>query len=459
MALARGDACKGARRADLPPVDKSERWTGIDELTDSPDRPEAARHITLTSHPRPGRRSRPKIVWGAATPAARGPVIGTLRRCQPAQRDRRPFRLLCALPGARGRVGQPQRAAPAGPHRHRAGGGDRAPSAVGRRPRRSSRSIPTATSSARRSPTCSPQGWDIRPTIAVTRARLTVPELKHAVRFERAAAGRADRHRERRGQLHQGRARAGLVPAGGRRALRRQRGEPAAPPVRADRRHVPRARDAARPQGVPAADRRPDRLHLRRRPAALADPARELACRVHDECNGSDVFGSDICTCRPYLVHGIEVCIATAQAGGAGLIVYNRKEGRALGEVTKFLVYNARKRQTRRRPRGRLLRAHRVRRRRPGRALPGADAGRAALARHHPDPPPGLDEQPEIRRDGALRHRGGRARADPGRSDPRGRAGSRWTPRRPPATTRETVPSEAELAATKGRALEDYGAS
>ena len=79
--------------------------------------------------------------------------------------------------------------------------------------------------------------------------------------------------------------------------------------------------------------------------ATLADPATELACRVHDECNGSDVFGSDICTCRPYLVHGIEVCIATAQAGGAGLIVYNRKEGRALGEVTKFLVYNARKRQ------------------------------------------------------------------------------------------------------------------
>ena len=34
-----------------------------------------------------------------------------------------------------------------------------------------------------------------------------------------------------------------------------------------------------------------------------------------------------------------------AQAGGVGLVVYNRKEGRALGEVTKFLVYNARKRQ------------------------------------------------------------------------------------------------------------------
>jgi GTP cyclohydrolase II len=66
---------------------------------------------------------------------------------------------------------------------------------------------------------------------------------------------------------------------------------------------------------------------------------------VHDECNGSDVFGSDICTCRPYLIHGIEECVRSGQSGGLGVIVYNRKEGRALGEVTKFLVYNARKRQ------------------------------------------------------------------------------------------------------------------
>ncbi|MEM1007823.1 MAG: GTP cyclohydrolase II [Myxococcota bacterium] len=78
---------------------------------------------------------------------------------------------------------------------------------------------------------------------------------------------------------------------------------------------------------------------------AIPDPNKPLAVRVHDECNGSDVFGSDICTCRPYLVHGIEVCIQTAQQGGSGIIVYFRKEGRALGEVTKFLVYNARKRQ------------------------------------------------------------------------------------------------------------------
>ena len=77
----------------------------------------------------------------------------------------------------------------------------------------------------------------------------------------------------------------------------------------------------------------------------LADPSVTLTARVHDECNGSDVFGSDICTCRPYLTHAIEECIRGAQAGGVGLVAYSRKEGRALGEVTKFLVYNARKRQ------------------------------------------------------------------------------------------------------------------
>ncbi|KAI8055120.1 GTP cyclohydrolase N terminal-domain-containing protein [Syncephalis plumigaleata] len=100
-------------------------------------------------------------------------------------------------------------------------------------------------------------------------------------------------------------------------------------------------------------------------PAYLSDPTKSLTARVHDECNGSDVFGSDICTCRPYLMYGIEECVKEAQRGGVGLIVYCkcgtidtdaialslticsivRKEGRALGEVTKYLVYNARKRQ------------------------------------------------------------------------------------------------------------------
>lgn len=70
--------------------------------------------------------------------------------------------------------------------------------------------------------------------------------------------------------------------------------------------------------------------------------------------NGSDVFGSDICTCKPYLTYAIEgslsqsfefflrlidklECIHTAQRGGVGVVVYFRKEGRALGEVTKYV--------------------------------------------------------------------------------------------------------------------------
>ncbi|KAJ2747597.1 Uracil-regulated protein 1 [Coemansia sp. BCRC 34301] len=80
-------------------------------------------------------------------------------------------------------------------------------------------------------------------------------------------------------------------------------------------------------------------------PAHIPDPSKRLTMRVHDECNGSDVFGSDICTCKPYLIYSIEECAREAQNGGVGVVVYFRKEGRALGEVTKYLVYNARKRQ------------------------------------------------------------------------------------------------------------------
>jgi GTP cyclohydrolase II len=62
----------------------------------------------------------------------------------------------------------------------------------------------------------------------------------------------------------------------------------------------------------------------------MSDEKVRLALRVHDEvkiphlileigrkyfhltqsqCNGSDVFGSDICTCRPYLIYGIEEAV------------------------------------------------------------------------------------------------------------------------------------------------------
>ena len=77
----------------------------------------------------------------------------------------------------------------------------------------------------------------------------------------------------------------------------------------------------------------------------VLDPQAEISVRVHDECNGSDVFGTDICTCRPYLTYAIKCATECAQRNGVGIIVYFRKEGRALDEIIKYRVYNARKRQ------------------------------------------------------------------------------------------------------------------
>ena len=187
-------------------------------------------------------------------------------------------------------------------------------------------------------------GIDIRPTIAITKARLTLPEVREAVEVGRLVEDGV------------------IVRAGGEVGVIKAAIDPVwhLPGVAARfgvtenvlRRTLFEQTGGMYPELVTRQDLHVflppiggTTLYIFGDPAAIRDPARGLTCRVHDECNGSDVFGSDICTCRPYLTHGVEECIREAQAGGAGLIVYNRKEGRALGEVTKFLVYNARKRQ------------------------------------------------------------------------------------------------------------------
>ena len=59
-------------------------------------------------------------------------------------------------------------------------------------------------------------------------------------------------------------------------------------------------------------------LYLFGDPSAITDPDREVACRPHDECNGSDVFGTDICTCRPYLVYvSLSVTVSKPSAEAA----------------------------------------------------------------------------------------------------------------------------------------------
>ena len=186
-------------------------------------------------------------------------------------------------------------------------------------------------------------GIDIRPTIAITKARLTLPEVRQAVELGRLVE---DGQVVRGGEVSVIKAaidpvwylpgvaaRFGVAENELRRTLFEQTGGMYPELVTRLDVHV-----FLPPIGGTT-------LYIFGDPSAIRDPKRRLTCRVHDECNGSDVFGSDICTCRPYLTHGVEECIREAQSGGAGLIVYNRKEGRALGEVTKFLVYNARKRQ------------------------------------------------------------------------------------------------------------------
>ena len=187
-------------------------------------------------------------------------------------------------------------------------------------------------------------GWDIRPTIAVTKAHVNMPEIMDAM-----AAGRLKPDND-------------ILSGSGDVKVTKAAIEPVwwLPGI-AERfgvKEVDLRRTLFEQTGGMYTElvTRPD-LELFLPPiggstiyffgdvSKLGKPETKIACRLHDECNGSDVFGSDICTCRPYLAHGIEICIEMAQKGGVGVVIYNRKEGRALGEVTKFLVYNARKRQ------------------------------------------------------------------------------------------------------------------
>lgn len=314
-------------------------------MTDTvpPGRPEAARHITLTSHPRPGRQKPARIAWGAATPTARGPVIGTfgdLSRRNVIGAHSGSYALYRALAVASGSLDALHRpdltnTAPAvaiGPYTQWAD------------PRKIVSLDPYGHIVGEAFASQLAEGWDIRPTIAVTRARLTVPELKHAIRFE--ALQPDERIVTESGEVNC--TKVALEPVWYLPGVAERCGVGET----SLRRHLFEQTGGMFPELVTRSDLKVflppiggQTAYIFGEPAALADPDRTLACRVHDECNGSDVFGSDICTCRPYLVHGIEHCIATAQAGGVGLIVYNRKEGRGLGEVTKFLVYNARKRQ------------------------------------------------------------------------------------------------------------------
>ena len=301
----------------------------------------APRHIRLTSHA--GGYGALPIHWGAAAPAERRPVVGTTN-----QRSHRNvigthsgsysvYRALAVAAGALSRE-------------HKADLTNTAPTdEIGPHPQWSDpgRIVSLDPWGAVVSQAFAAElaaGYDIRPTIAVTKAHVVLPEVIDGLQKGRLQAdGR-------------------ILTAGGAAMVTKAAIEPVwwLPGV-AQRFHCTEA-DLRRvlfeetggmyPELVTRSDLEVflppiggQTVYIFGNPRDLANPDVELTARVHDECNGSDVFGSDICTCRPYLTHAIEECIQGAQRGGVGLVSYSRKEGRALGEVTKFLVYNARKRQ------------------------------------------------------------------------------------------------------------------
>jgi len=308
-----------------------------------PKQNDVSRHIVLTSHPSSFGPKPIPIQWGATDPMQRGPIIATLTK----QGHRNvigthsgSYAIYRALAVASGALQSDHRAdlTNTSPVEH-----------IGPYPswfdaQKIVSLDPFGGMPSEVFSSYYQQGYDIRPTIAITKAHINMPELQDAIDKGRLQVD--GKIMKLGGDLVVTKAaiepvwylpgiakRFGISEAQLRRALFEQTGgmfpelvtrsdlEVFLPPI----------------GGVT--------VYIVGDIAAIADPNKPVAVRVHDECNGSDVFGSDICTCRPYLVHGIEVCVQTAQQGGVGVIIYCRKEGRALGEVTKFLVYNARKRQ------------------------------------------------------------------------------------------------------------------
>ena len=143
------------------------------------DGPRIASHVGEPLHPYPphlasrtGRAGAAADAWGAADPRERGPVIGTVTN--PGDRNvigahggsYALYRALAVSSGALNPI------APAGPHQHAPGGRRSARIRNGASPAASSRSTPGATWRGEVFATEIAEGIDIRPTIAITRARL-----------------------------------------------------------------------------------------------------------------------------------------------------------------------------------------------------------------------------------------------------------------------------------------------
>lgn len=302
-----------------------------------------ASHVILTSHANQVYKNTPPVNWGEKDPQKRGPVIATI-----SEKEKRNvigshsgsytvYRALSIASGAFPKEHRPELANTEGTFSFK-------PNPAWFDPQRIVTIDPFGADVNIHFKSFLDQGYNIKPSIAVTQAHLHIPEVQAAVK-----AGKLQVDGD-------------IVKADGSVKCTKVALEPVwylpgmAKRLNIDEGELRKILFQETGGMFPELVTRPDlkillppigstTAYIFGKPDDLQNPEIELTCRVHDECNGSDVFGSDICTCRPYLTWGIEDAARTAQRGGVGLIVYFRKEGRALGEVTKFLVYNARKRQ------------------------------------------------------------------------------------------------------------------
>src|SRR6516164_6915705 len=145
----------------------------------------APRAIVLTSHPPPAGRIVP-LRWGAADPAARGPVIATLH--DPDVRNvigthAGAYSLYRALAIAAGQLAPDHR-----PDLTDTTPADRiGPFPQWRDPEQIVSLDPWGHLTSEVFADRIASGWDIRPTIAVTRARINMPEIAQAVGAGRLA--------------------------------------------------------------------------------------------------------------------------------------------------------------------------------------------------------------------------------------------------------------------------------
>ncbi|NDD91420.1 GTP cyclohydrolase II, partial [bacterium] len=259
-------------------------------------------HVVLTSHPGQIRKQKTPLLWGAKDPLQRGPVVATTTNIDHRNSigthsgSYTVYRALASAAGALNTEHRPDltNTSPVekiGPH----------PSWFGNPLDKDFKIVSIDPFGADVAEVFKPwfdKGYDIRPTIAVTKAHINMPEISEAIRKGRLKVdGKLIKENhdvvvtkaaiEPVWYLPGVAARFNVSEGDLRKALFQHTGGMF--PELVTR---PDLKVFLPPIGSTS-------VYFFGDPQGLSNPKNEVTIRVHDECNGSDVFGSDICTCRP----------------------------------------------------------------------------------------------------------------------------------------------------------------